>query len=278
MSISRPIPIPSTPLIRRAATLQAAIRRPDYRGLALPALLIVVWSLATTFGWVDTRILVSPIETLKTGWHLIIGKMLWLSLGYSLARDASGFVAGSLIGLLLGTLLGTSRLADRLVSPTFHAFKQIAVFAWIPLIAVWFGLGEPAKIAFIALVVFPPVLLNTFDGIRSVSRDYIEVSRAFEFSILQQSLRVILPAALPQIFTGLRLGLIYAWLATIGAEYFLKAGPGVGNILIDGREKFLMDQVIVGVAIVASVGYVLHFLTGRLEKRLLRWRTRSEIP
>jgi sulfonate transport system permease protein len=278
MSISRPIPIPSTPLIRRAATLQAALRKPDFRGFVLPALLIALWALATTVGWVDTRILVSPLETLKTGWHLIIGPMLWVSLGYSLARDASGFLAGSLIGLLLGTLLGTSRLADRLISPTFHAFKQIAVFAWIPLIAVWFGLGEPAKVAFIALVVFPPVLLNTFDGIRSVSRDYIEVARAFEFSIVQQSLRVILPSALPQIFTGLRLGLIYAWLATIGAEYFLKAGPGVGNILIDGREKFLMDQVIVGVAIVAAVGYIFHFLTGRLEKRLLRWRTRAETP
>jgi sulfonate transport system permease protein len=278
MSISRPIPIPSTPLIRRAAAFQAALRRPDYRGLYLPAALVVLWSLATYFGWVDTRILVSPLETLKTAWHLLISKMLWVSLGYSLARDASGFLAGSIIGLLLGTLLGTSRLADRLISPTFHAFKQIAVFAWIPLIAVWFGLGEPAKIAFIALVVFPPVLLNTFDGIRSVSRDYIEVARAFEFSTLQQSLRVILPAALPQIFTGLRLGLIYAWLATIGAEYFLKAAPGVGNILIDGREKFLMDQVITGVAVVAAVGYVFHYLTARLEKRLLSWRTRTDVP
>src|SRR5580700_8610224 len=106
MRISRPMPIPSTPLIRRAAALQAAIRRPDCRGLILPALLIGVWSLATAFGWVDTRILVSPLETLKTGWHLVIGKMLWDSLGYSLARDAAGFLAGSLIGLLLGTLLG----------------------------------------------------------------------------------------------------------------------------------------------------------------------------
>jgi len=83
---------------------------------------------------------------------------------------------------------------------------------------------------------------------------------------------VILPSASPQIITGLRLGLIYAWLGTIGAEYFFAAGPGVGNILIDGREHFLLDQVIVGVAVVGVVGYGFHLITTAIEARLLRWR------
>jgi sulfonate transport system permease protein len=130
-------------------------------------------------------------------------------------------------------------------------------------------------VVFISLAVFPPVLLNTYEGIRSVGREYVEVAKAFEFSRWQLYRRVILPAATPQIFTGLRLGMIYAWLATIGAEYFLKAGPGIGNIMIDGREHFKMDQVIVGVAIVGIVGYLFLMLTSRLEARLLRWRHRS---
>jgi sulfonate transport system permease protein len=176
---------------------------------------------------------------------------------------------------VLGGLLATSRVADKVIGPSFHAFKQIALFAWIPLIAVWFGLGEPAKVVFIALAVFPPVLLNTYEGIRSVSRDYLEVAKVFEFNHWQIYRRVILPSATPQIFTGLRFGLIYAWLATIGAEYFLKAGPGIGNIMIDGREHFKMDQVIFGVAIVGVVGYLFLTLTSRLEARLLSWRHRS---
>ena len=200
---------------------------------------------------------------------------MWVSLGYSLARDLSGFTIGASAGLLLGTLIGVSRLTDRLIGPSFHAFKQIAVFAWIPLIAVWFGMKEPAKVMFIAIAVVPPVLLNTVEGIRSVSRDHVEVARVFAFSRWQIYRRVIIPAATPQIFTGIRLGLIYAWLATIGAEYFLAAAPGIGNIMIDGREHFLLDQVLVGVLIVGAVGYAQQAITGRIEARLLRWRSRT---
>lgn len=269
-------PIPSTPLLRRDAALQAASRRHDYRPLVLPAALLGLWTLASIYAWVDPHILVSPWAVVETAWRHLSGGTLWVSLGYSLARDAAGFAVGAAAGLLLGTLLGTSRLADRLIGPSFHAYKQIAVFAWIPLIAVWFGMGEPAKVAFIALAVLPPVLLNTYEGIRAVARDHLEVARVFEFSGWQIWRRVIVPSALPQLFTGLRLGLIYAWLATIGAEYFLKVGPGIGNIMIDGREHFLMDQVLVGVAVVGAIGYLLHVVTGLLEHRLLRWRTRVQ--
>lgn len=270
-----PPPIPSTPLLRRAATLQAAIRKPDYRPWALPAAVIVLWGIATSLHWVDTRFLVGPLTVAQTAWHELTQWQLWVGLGYSLARDLGGFAIGTAIGVLVGTLLGTSRIADRIVSPSFHAFKQIAVFAWIPLISVWFGMGELAKVMFIALVVIPPVLLNTFEGIRSVSREHVEVARVFEFSRWQIYRRVILPSATPQLVTGLRLGLIYAWLATIGAEYFLRAGPGIGNLIIDGREHFLLDQVIVGVVVVGAVGYAQHDITSRIEARLLHWRTRS---
>jgi sulfonate transport system permease protein len=265
-------PIPSTPLLRRAAAVQAAARRADWRPFAFPAALIALWWLATTLHWVDTRILVSPWATLGTAWHLVTGGMLWDGLGHSLLRDISGFALGSAAGLLLGSLLGSSRLADGAVGPTFHAYKQVALFAWIPLISVWFGMKEPAKIAFIALATLPPVLQGAYEGIRAVSREHVEVGRVFALSRWQLYRLVILPSAAPQILTGLRLGLIYAWLGTIGAEYFFAAGPGVGNILIDGREHFQMDVVIVGVAAIGAVGYAFHWLAGIAEARLLRWR------
>jgi sulfonate transport system permease protein len=119
------------------------------------------------------------------------------------------------------------------------------------------------------------VVLNTFEGIRSVQREFIEVARVFAFSGRQLLTRVVLPAALPSIFTGVYLALIYAWLATLGAEYLLSSGIGIGNLLTDGREHLWMDQVILGVIVVGAVGFSLNLIAGLVEARLLRWRGTS---
>jgi sulfonate transport system permease protein len=200
---------------------------------------------------------------------------LWRSLGASLARDLAGFALGSLAGLGLGIALGLSRLLENLIGPTLHTIKQISLFAWIPMISVWFGLGDTAKVVFLSLAAFFPVLLNTFEGIRSVPRELIEVGRVFALSPLQMLRRVVLPAALPSIFNGVHLALIYAWLATLGAEYLLTSGIGIGNLLTDGREHLWMDQVLLGVLMVGLVGYALNLAASGIESRLLRWRGTS---
>jgi sulfonate transport system permease protein len=143
------------------------------------------------------------------------------------------------------------------------------------MISVWFGLGDTAKVVFLSLAAFFPVLLNTFEGIRSVPRELIEVGRVFALSPLQMLRRVVLPAALPSIFNGVHLALIYAWLATLGAEYLLTSGIGIGNLLTDGREHLWMDQVLLGVLMVGLVGYALNLAASGIESRLLRWRGTS---
>ena len=268
--------IPNSAYVHALLAGVTANRRRLWRGLVLPAVLLITWAVATTWHLVDTRIMVSPWQVVQTAWTETISGHVLLGLGYSISRNLTGFAIGGLLGILVGTLLGTSRLAEKLLGPTFNAVKQIALFAWIPLLSVWFGMGEPAKVALIALAVFYPVVVNTFEGIRSVSRDFIEVGRAFEFSRWQLYRRVILPSATPQIFTGLHLALIYSWLATVGAEYFLKAGPGIGNIMIDGRERFRMDQVIFGVVIIGTVGFIYNRIATTIEGRLLRWRQRVQ--
>ena len=117
--------------------------------------------------------------------------------------------------------MGISRLAERLLGPSFNAAKQVALFAWLPLLSVWCGTGELAKVVFVALSAFYPVVLNTCEGFGSVSRDYVEVARVFRFTRGQLIRRVMLPAAAPSIFAGMHLALIYAWLGTLGAEYFV---------------------------------------------------------
>jgi sulfonate transport system permease protein len=173
---------------------------------------------------------------------------------------------------LLGCALGLSRVAARMLGPSFDTFKQISLFAWIPLISVWFGLGDAAKVVFLSLAALLPVAAHTCDGIHAVPREFVDVARTLRYSRPQMVLYVILPAALPSIFTGLYLGLIYSWLATLGAEYLLVAGSGIGNTLIDGSEQFRMDLVLFGIIVVGFTGWVLNALARTVERRVLAHR------
>ncbi|MDH7785385.1 ABC transporter permease [Ochrobactrum sp. GPK 3] len=185
----------------------------------------------------------------------------------SAAAVVFGFAIGAVLGIAFAAALASSRLADRLVMPTFNGLKQISLLAWIPLISVWFGFGEQAKIVFVALAAFIPIVLNTYDGMRAAPADLLEVGHALKFNRRQRIQRIYLPSAMPSIATGVHLGLIYSWLATVGAEYFLAVGPGIG-----GRERFDMAMVMVGVIILGLVGFSLNRLAYTLEAYLLRWQ------
>ncbi|MCW3479339.1 ABC transporter permease [Neisseriaceae bacterium JH1-16] len=246
----------------------------DPRGLVVPLLLIALWWASAHWGWADTRLVVPPLDVVAYAREQFVSGELALGLVASLARDLAGFAIGAGAGLVIGALLALSPLTDRLAGPSLHAVKQVALFAWIPLISVWFGQGEPAKLVFIALATFYPVLFNTYEGIKSVRRELAEVTRVFGFGRRQTLLRLVLPAASPQIFAGLHLGLIYSWLGTIGAEYYLKVAPGVSTPLIDGREHFEMARVLYGMVLIGLVGALLNAVATRLEQRTLRWRPR----
>jgi len=245
------------------------------RGWVLPGLLLLLWWAAAHFGWSTSPLLVPVEKVWQTAVEQARSGELFEALRASLWRDLAGFAIGASAGIVFGTVLGLSRLFENLVGPSFHTLKQISLFAWIPLISVWFGLGDAAKVAFLSLAAFFPVVLNTFEGLRSVPREYIEVARVFEFSRWQLLRRVVLPSAAPSIFAGLHLGLIYAWLATLGGEYLLVSGKGIGNTMIDGREHFWMDLVLFGVIVVGLVGFSLNWIASRMESRALAWRARS---
>lgn len=242
----------------------------DYRGWVLPMLALGVWWLASAQGWSPSGLLVSPEKVWATSVQEVSSGRLWVALGASLARDLSGFFIGAGLGLVLGGVLGLSPLGNRLLGPSFNTFKQVSLFAWIPLISVWFGLGDVAKVVFLSLAALVPVVVNTADGLRNVPLPLLEVARVYGYNRRQTLLLVRLPAALPSIFTGLYLGLIYSWLATIGAEYLLVSGVGIGNTLIDGSEHFQMDLVLFGMVVIGLVGGLLNSLARLAEKRLQR--------
>ncbi|RQR95037.1 MULTISPECIES: ABC transporter permease [unclassified Burkholderia] len=245
---------------------------PDWRGFVLPLATLALWWAVSSAHLVKSGLLVGPADVLHTAWTQTTSGALARALSASLAREACGFAIGATGGLLLGTVLGLSRVAARMVGPSFDTFKQISLFAWIPLISVWFGLGDVAKVVFLSLAALLPVAAHTCDGIHAVPRTYVDVARALRYSRLQLVRHVILPAALPSIFTGLYLGLIYSWLATLGAEYLLVAGAGIGNTLIDGSEQFRMDLVLFGIIVVGVTGWALNAVARAIERKVLARR------
>jgi sulfonate transport system permease protein len=279
-SLVEPVPEPVSELLApaHAGENSQASRRPDLtilRGLVLPITVLVVWYIATQYKLVNTFLLVRPDKVVTSAIQQYREGAIIAPLVASLTRDLLGFTFGTLVGLLVGGVMGMSRIADRLLGPSFHAAKQVALFAWIPLLSVWCGTGELAKVVFISLAAFYPVVLNTHEGVRSVAREYLEVAHVYRFTRWQIIRKVIVPGALPSVFAGVQLALIYAWLGTLGAEYLLAAAPGIGNLMIEGRESFAMDKVLVGVILAGAVGATLNMLAGKLEHRALRWRARG---
>jgi sulfonate transport system permease protein len=252
--------------------MNAASRSRLMRGSVLPAMILLAWEGASRSGAVDPRILPSLEAVAHTALVQFRNGLLVTDLAASVGRDLAGFGIGATLGILLGILLGLSRIADLLLRPSFDWVKQIAIFAWIPLISMWFGIGEMSKVVFIALAAFTPVVLNVCEGVRSASRQLWEVGRVLTFTRWQFIRRLFIPAALPSMLTGIHQALIYAWLATVGTEYFMTAGPGIGGLIIEGRDRFDMSQVMLGVVLLGLVGYALNHAAGALEHRLLRWR------
>jgi len=233
-------------------------------GIVLPVLLLLGWAASVRLDLLDTRLWSSPEQVLTSAWTVLRDGTLITALAASLQRDLLGFAIGASLGLPLGLLLARVRLADRLLSPTLNATRQIALFAWVPFLSLWLGNGEQGRIAFIALAAFFPVLLNSHLGAARIETRHLEVARVLCLKPHRTLLKVILPSALPSIFTGLRLGLIYAWLGTIGAEYLFATTQGIGSMLMDARDLFRMDLVILGMAVIGGVGLVLNLLLVRI--------------
>lgn len=242
------------------------------RGVTLPLLLVALWWAAYTFGWTDSRLFVPPTEVVRTGLGMVLDGELPNALLASLARDLSGLAIGSLAGFGFALLLQSSRWIDAAIAPTFHSIRQVALFAWIPLLGTWFGLGDTGKVVFVSLAAFFPVWLNAAQGLKSVPQHYKELVEVFRFTRWQRFRRIVLPAIVPSLFNGFYLALVTSWIATLGAEFLMTSGAGMGSLLSDGRENYRIDQVLVGVAVVGLTGFAFHSFAASVDSLLARRR------
>lgn len=237
---------------------------------AVPLLLLVVWQGAGHFGWLSSRILPEPLAVLRAFWTLALSGELVSHVGVSLGRAIYGFAIGGGLGLLLGLLTGTFRSAETLLDTSLQMVRNIPALALIPLVILWFGIEETAKLFLVAIGVFFPVYLNTFHGIRLVDKGLIEMARSYGLSGWSLYRDVILPGALPSILVGVRFSLGLVWVLLIVAET-LSAQAGIGYMTMNAREFLQTDVVLVGILLYALLGKLADIVSRTMERRWLRW-------
>ncbi|MDR1063678.1 MAG: aliphatic sulfonate ABC transporter permease SsuC [Azoarcus sp.] len=236
----------------------------------VPVLILAVWQITVQAGWLSTRILPAPWAVVTTGWGLLLSGELLEHLGASTARAASGFVIGGGIGFFFGLINGGYRLAENLFDTTLQMVRNVPHLALIPLVILWFGIGEEGKLFLVALGVFFPVYLNTFHGIRSVPPDLIEMGRSYGLRGWALFRQVILPGALPNILVGVRYALGFTWLTLIVAET-ISATSGIGYMAMNAREFLQTDVVVLAILLYAALGKAADMVARALERRWLRW-------
>ncbi|MFZ6751895.1 aliphatic sulfonate ABC transporter permease SsuC [Undibacterium sp. Dicai25W] len=236
----------------------------------VPIILLVTWQLAAQFGYLSSRILPEPLAVLKAFWSLTISGEIFIHVKTSLWRAISGFLVGGGLGLLLGLFTGTFKFAETLLDSSLQMIRNIPALALMPLVILWFGIDETAKLFLVSVGVFFPVYLNTFHGIRSVDKGLIEMARSYGLSGWALYRDVILPGALPSILVGVRFALGLVWVLLIVAET-ISSQSGIGYMTMNAREFLQTDVVLVGILLYALLGKLADSLSRAVEHYTLRW-------
>ena len=235
---------------------------------------IALWAVVTQTGLVDPAVLPSPGTMVETVRQFLVdgyaGKPASEHVLASIYRTFAGLIAGIVLGVPVGLVIGYWRTANAMLGPLFSFIRPVPPIAFIPLVILYFGIGEFPKVLLIGMAAFWYIVLNTSNGVRSVPADLIRASCNLGVKPHQLVMRVILPAALPHVMTGVKTATALSWAIVVAAE-LVAAQVGLGYMIMDASTFFRIPFVYLGIAIVGLIGLLLEVLTGRLEARLLHW-------
>jgi len=257
-------------------------------GMVVPVLAIGIWQAVASMGWVNPQVLPSPLavwerwvayllplvpyEGYTEGgwWHWAFSGELIVDTLTSLYRVVVGFLIGGGLALPLGLAMGASNTVYAWMNPLVQILRPIPPIAYIPLAILWFGLGNPPAVFLIALGAFFPVLMNTIAGVRHVDGIYLRAARNLGAGGVTMFLRVILPAAVPYILSGVRIGIGTAFIVVIVSE-MIAVNNGLGYRILEAREYFWSDKIIAGMITIGLLGLAIDIAMNRLNNYLLRW-------
>ena len=237
----------------------------------IPIIVILFWQVSSTLGWLSSSVLPSPLAVLQDGIELTQSGELPKNLSISLYRATVGLIIGGGVGFILGFINGMSNTCRLLFDSSIQMFRNIPHLALIPLIILWLGINESAKISLVAIGTMFPVYINTFHGIRSVDPDLIEMGNSYELSKRQMFFKIIFPAALPQILVGIRYALGVMWTTLIVAET-ISASSGIGYMANNAEDFVDMETVILCIVVYAVLGKISDLVAKSFESLLLDWQ------
>ncbi|WP_119964952.1 aliphatic sulfonate ABC transporter permease SsuC [Simplicispira lacusdiani] len=243
----------------------------------VPVALVTLWQVAAQWGWLSSRVLPAPLDVVRAAGVLAASGELWTHVQVSAGRALTGLAIGGGLGLVLGLLTGSARWAEALLDTSIQMVRNIPALALIPLVILWFGIDEAAKLFLIAVSVFFPIYLNTFHGIRGVDPGLIEMGRTYGLNRWQLYRQIILPGALSSILVGLRFSLGLMWVILIVAET-ISAQAGIGYLTMNAREFLQTDIVLVGILLYALLGKLADWFAKALERWWLRWHPGYATP
>ena len=235
-------------------------------------LLLGLWQLLASRAAANPVLLPPPGEVGRAALELARGGFLWGDVLASLRRVGVGFLLAATAGVGLGAALGVGRRLAALFHPLLEALRPIPPIAWIPLAILWFGIGDAPSYFIVAIGAFFPVFVSTYDGIRQVDPRFVQVARCLGASGRRVTLEVVLPAALPSILTGLRVGLGFGWMAVVAAE-LVAARSGLGYMIQVNRSLLETARVLVGMGLIGLLGYLMSAALGWLAAVLFPWQT-----
>lgn len=241
-------------------------------GMIVPVIILFSWIVLSESGMFSALIMPKIGDIWASLVECIVSGTMLLDLKVSFLIVLRGYFFGALLGLVLGVIMGIFTPVYQLFAPTINALRQIPPLAWIPLLILWVGIGDTAKIILIGLGVFYPVLLNTISGISEVSTSYLEFARNYKIRKSDILFKILLPGAFPSIFVGLRLGAGQAWMSIVAAE-MIAAVSGVGYRINAARNLLQTSQVIVYMILIGVVGGLMDVLLRRVGELAVKWRT-----
>jgi sulfonate transport system permease protein len=235
-----------------------------------PIVILVVWQYLVGSGIVTHRILPEPLSVVRAAGRLAASGQLFDDIAVSTERALLGLLIGGSIGFALGLLNGLSRLSEKFLDSTIQMIRTVPFLALLPLVILWFGVGESARVFLISLGVFFPIYLNTFHGIRNVDPQLVEMGRVYGLSSWSLFWHFIFAGALSSILVGLRFALGIMWLTLIVAET-IAANSGIGYLATNAREFIQTDVLVFSLVLYACLGKLADVTARLLERRLLAW-------